>query len=132
MTDYKDLLAVKFTPHGRSVQEGFDCYGLAIEVLKRNGIILNDIFYDDIDDYKNITESAFLNTQIINVDNLEENCIILISVNGNPTHIAVYIGEGLLIHATENQGVVIQPVHRYERRIVGLYKVVNQSLQKRI
>lgn len=122
---YKDLLGIKFTPHGRTKEQGFDCYGLAIEVLKRNGIILNDVFYEKIENEEQIKRQAFLKTKTIKIDNYEKNCIILITVNNEPTHIGVYIGEGLMIHATRNHGVIIEPVRKYKKRIVGLYKVNN-------
>lgn len=124
MIEYKDLLGVKFTVHGRSLEEGFDCYGLAIEVLKRNGIILKDVFYESTTEDE-IINNAFSCNVSTKLDNLEENCIILLSVKGQPTHIAVYIGEGLMIHATREYGVVIEPVHRWNKRIMGLYKVSN-------
>lgn len=119
--EYKDLLGVKFKTHGRSKEEGFDCYGLAIEVLRRNGITLNDVFYEDTEE-SDILDNAFKGTVSTKIDNLQENCIILISVKSQPLHIAIYIGDGLMIHATHS-GVLIEPVRRWKNRIVGLYKV---------
>lgn len=122
---YKDLLGVRFTPHGRNKEQGFDCYGLAIEVLKRNGITLNDVFYEKIENEEEIKRQAFLKTKTIKIDKLEKNCIILITVKNEPTHIGIYIGDGLMIHATNNFGVQIEPVRKWYKRIVGLYKVSN-------
>ena len=99
---YKDLLGVKYTPHGRSKEEGFDCYGTAIEVFKRNGKVLKDFITNP--------EEGCLNA--ITVENLEELCIIEIE-KGNKYHIAVYIGNGLMIHSTEKYGVCIEQVYRY-------------------
>ena len=53
---YEDLLGTKFKVHGRSKEEGFDCYGLAIEVLRRNGIELKDAFYKDLDNREEVHE----------------------------------------------------------------------------
>ena len=45
-----DLIGVRFKNHGRSVEEGFDCYGLAIEVSKRLGHNLRDLWYERADE----------------------------------------------------------------------------------
>ena len=42
MICYSDLLGCEFKYGGRSKDEGFDCYGLAIEIYKRLGITLPD------------------------------------------------------------------------------------------
>ena len=57
---YEDLLGVRFKVHGRNKKEGFDCYGLAIEVLRRNGIILKDVFYDNLDVVRDRREEEVL------------------------------------------------------------------------
>ena len=110
---YKDLLGVKYTPHGRNKGEGFDCYGLAIEVFRRNGIVLEDFILNP--------KEGKWNT--IKIDNLEKLCIIEIE-KGNKYHIAVYIGDGLMIHATEKFGVCIEPVYRYSAWIRRYSKLI--------
>lgn len=122
---YKDLLGVKFTPHGRNKKDGFDCYGLAIEILKRNGIILNDVFYEKIENEEEIKKSAFLKTKHKKIETLKKNCIILLRVKNEPTHIAVYIGNNFLIHATKNYGVIIEPIYKWKKRIEGIYEICN-------
>lgn len=99
---YTDLLGVKYTVHGRSKEEGFDCYGLAIEVLKRNGIILEDLIL-------NPKEGKINAEEIQTVENL---CLIEME-KGHQYHIAVYIGDGLLIHSRKGFGVCIEPLYRY-------------------
>ena len=41
----KDLIGIPYKDHGRDFS-GMDCYGIAIEVLKRFGKNLPDVFYD--------------------------------------------------------------------------------------
>lgn len=122
MKNYRDLLGVKYTPQGRSIEEGFDCYGLAIEVLKRNGITLIDVFDKNVSNVENMLIA--LNSIPHTVLNKpEENCLIELSVFGEPKHIAVYIGSGYIIHTSKTTGVIIEPLHRYSTRIKGIYKV---------
>jgi cell wall-associated NlpC family hydrolase len=123
----RDLIGCKFKAHGRSKEEGFDCYGLVIEVLQRDGISFPDMFYDNIEKetkimIKNEMISSISHTKI---DKPEKNCIVEISVGGNPSHIGVYIGRGEFIHCLTDYGVIIDKLHRYQERILGYYRVDN-------
>lgn len=120
---YRDLLGVKFKVHGRSIKEGFDCYGLAIEVLRRNGITLKDAFYDNLDIRPELHEQLHSLIPNERIDKPENCCIIEIEVHGEPLHVAVYIGDGMIIHTTRKTRVVIEPLVHYKNRILGYYKV---------
>lgn len=122
MTDYTDLVGIKYKPHGRSKEEGFDCYGIVIEVLRRNGIVFPDVYYDSV---KASEETVRQFDAIVEeIEKPEVNCIVGIMQSGSPRHIAVYIGEGLIIHALFD-GVVISPLRQYEHKIRGFYRVRN-------
>lgn len=125
---YTDLLGIKFKIHGRD-KNGYDCYGLAMEVLKRNGICLPDVPYNCIDERELIRADIYTKVDYEAVEKPYENCILEIEEKGLPVHVAVYIGEGKIIHSTQNRGVVIEPFRLYERKIRGIYKVKNSSLQ---
>ena len=120
--DYKDLLNVKFKTHGRSVEEGFDCYGLAIEVLKRNKIKLPDVFYSDIKE-EQIFSVLFNGIPNIRIEKPIENCIILFESKSSVSHVGIYLGSGKFIHATENKGVIIEPLRNWIKKVKGYYKV---------
>lgn len=121
--NYTDLLGVKFKVHGRNKEEGFDCYGLAIEVLRRNGIELKDAFYSDLNSRERTHEELHKTNRVTKIDEPKRNCIIEIAVHGEPLHVGVYIGDGLMIHTTSEKNVVIEPVRRYRNRIKGYYDV---------
>lgn len=119
---YTDLLGIKYRPHGRNKKEGFDCYGLVIEVLKRNGIKFPDLYYESIKDTERLCR-ALKNKVIKPLEKPEVNCIIEITNCGEPSHMAVYIGDGYMIHTSIATNVVIEPVKHYEHRIKGYWKV---------
>lgn len=123
MGKYTDLLNIPFCIRGRSKETGFDCLGLAIEVLKRNGIYLPDPFYEDFSERKNVRENLLHSVSYEIIEKPQVNCIIEIIEHGLPLHIAVYIGEGKMIHCTEDFGVIIEPIEKYKYRIRKFYKV---------
>lgn len=125
--NYNDLIGTKYKVHGRNKNEGFDCYGLAIEVLKRNGIKLTDVFYEKDSDFERARNEILPKIQCEKVEKPRVNSLIEITCYGLPSHIGVYIGNGQMIHATEKSGVCIVPYHLYKNRVRGIY-VINSRL----
>ena len=122
----KDLLGVPFKVHGRGM-DGLDCWGLAIEVFRRYGIRLPDCWYENLNDKAEIRGRLEESVEYRTLDAEKEPSLLLIRVDGNPNHVAVYIGEGYLIHATRRYGVAVEPVGRYRERIEGIYDVCDNQ-----
>lgn len=123
MIEVRDLIGIPYKVHGRD-RNGMDCYGLAIEVLKRCGYTLPDVFYDDIE--KNTCEKIRIINKglpLIKMQNPEENCIILMNSKGYENHIAIYLGEGMMIHSTRLAGVVVEQISKYQKLVTGYYKI---------
>jgi cell wall-associated NlpC family hydrolase len=123
----RDLVGVKYKPHGRTIEEGLDCYGVALIVLEREGIHLPDVFYADTDRETNKEIMRILEQGIPHekLERPERNCIIELTVCGMPSHIGVYLGNGEFIHATEC-GVAVEPLRRWEKRVKGYYRICQQ------
>jgi cell wall-associated NlpC family hydrolase len=120
----RDLVGASYKPHGRTAEEGLDCYGVALIVLGREGIRLPDISnYDagkkDQSAVKEILERGIPHEKL---DRPEKNCIIELAVCGLPSHIGVYLGGGEFIHATK-YGVAVEPLRRWRKRVKGYYRV---------
>ena len=121
-----DLLGVRFVNHGRSAQEGFDCYGLAIEVSRRLGHTLDDLWYK-----KSCPETFSKNAeeQIQRLsDRVEEtkeqslgNLIVFSDGKGNMVHIGVLLDEGVFIHADVG-GVRVTELDGYYRTEWKVYR----------
>jgi cell wall-associated NlpC family hydrolase len=122
--DIKDLIGIPYCAHGRD-KTGMDCYALAIEIFRRSGITLPDIYYSDteIETNKRIMESLESTIPNIRLDKPELLCIIEFNVLGEPAHIGIYIGNNEFIHASRKAGVVIDKLWRWEKRVKGYYRV---------
>lgn len=119
MPDFSDLIGIPYKTNGRSKEEGFDCYGLAIEVEKRLGKTLQDVVYSNRDFILAEENAPLLNitkTQEILMGSLLEFRI------GNTLHIGVALSPSTFIHATENQGVRISRICAFN--LTNIYEVL--------
>lgn len=110
------------------MEHGFDCWGLVLEVFKRNGIMLPDVPYDTLNEQEFVKKSLLLQSRFERVESMSELSILEITVNGISSHVAVYIGNGRIIHAVIGRGVTIEPLWPYKKRIAGIYKVKTDNL----
>ena len=84
-----DLIGCKYKIHGRSKEEGFDCLGLDIEVLRRNGIEIPDVDYDNPEQYEDVFFEMQNKVEYEKIDFPEKLCIMVIRVRGEPTHTGI-------------------------------------------
>lgn len=129
---FNDLVGVKFKDGGRSIKDGFDCYGLVREVYLRCGF---DCFPDvnfavcacketsqklitkqiATGDWHHMTTYAFTP------------CVLQIRAShGLADHLGVYIGRGQFIHATIQRNVEIARVHTWRHKIKGIWVHISQ------
>jgi len=122
----KDLIGIPYKDHGRD-NSGMDCYGITIEVLRRFGKTMPDVFYADTNNKTNEEVLRVLEKGIpnINIKFPEEGAVVEIIVMGQPSHVGVCLGDGTFIHALKKIGVVIEPLFKYEKKIRGFYRVNN-------
>lgn len=124
--DITDLLGVRFKDHGRNLEEGFDCYGLAIEVSKRLGHELKDVWYIKGNE-RTFTEKAEeviteMSQNVIETDELElGNLVVFSDENGNMVHIGVMLNDERFIHCSKF-GVNVQILREYYRNNWKVYK----------
>ena len=120
--DIRDLLGSPYKVHGRNKEEGFDCYGLVMEIYKRKGEKLPDFFYDDVkpDDTKEVYNYAL--PYVEKVDKPVDMCLCCFAIPNESKHIGIYIGEGKMIHAVKNIGVAVTDVKRYSHFFEGYYR----------
>lgn len=124
MLKIDDLLGVRFTNHGRSIEEGFDCYGLAIEVSKRLGHELKDIWYERAcpETFSNNAENCILLNEVVETKELKlGNLIVFSDGKGNMVHIGVMLDDEYFIHS-DIGGVKVIRLEDYYRKNWKVYK----------
>lgn len=120
-----DLIGVPFLEFGRNKDIGLDCYGLAIEIEKRYGKKLNDVVLEKFDKNKLIKTLPKINVEKTN--EMQEGSILeYYCKKDNRLHIAVYLGKGEIIQATENQGVRLSSVQSAKQYLTlsNIYNVI--------
>lgn len=126
MLNITDLLGASFKSHGRSVSEGFDCYGLAIEVSRRLGHNLDDFWY------KKACPQTFSKNADKVVEKLSDrvketserklgNLIVFSDEKGNMVHIGVLLDDERFIHS-DIGGVRVTELDGYYRKNWKVYE----------
>lgn len=105
MIEIDDLLGIRYKHNGRT-KEGFDCYGLAIEVERRFGHEL-----PDMDEFKSrdrdfmVCKDMALTKVVKKVKEVpvptKEGDVILFNNGSILNHIGVYLGDGKYIHCNK-------------------------------
>lgn len=99
------ILGARFAHLGRRLEDGLDCLGVVVEFYRiAYGIDLSKNISDGWHDVANpnpgdVAEIRFYQSRFID-------------------HCAVYLGNGMMLHATQNSGVIRSKVSTYQSRIV--------------
>lgn len=129
MPNIRELIGAPYKIHGRSREEGFDCYGILKECIRQDyNIELPDCVYKTLEEQEKISDCIHSFDVFEKIDNLQKKCIIELSVKGLPMHCGYYLGDGLFIHSVQRLGVIVEPVRRWKNKILGVYKVKSSSL----
>ena len=126
--DISNLIGVPFKSRGRSIHDGFDCWGLVIEVFRRININLPDFYIDaydsfEIDKTRNIFESNWEKVK-------KPDMGIVIGLNFDrmapdiTQHFGVCLDNRKFIHVVEGSGVIITQLNHafFKNIIAGYYK----------
>ena len=125
MNDISDLIGLPFCTHGRSNKTGYDCYGLAIEVSKRFGHTLPDLWYNSSTS-KTFTDKCDevikrLQKKVAVTADMTPGNLVCFFENGNMVHIGVILGIDKFIHC-DKLGVRILTLSDYYRKQWRIYK----------
>lgn len=127
MFSYADLIGVPFVDGGRDAKIGLDCYGLVMEIYRRNGIILPEYYAPALDSeaVSRQIEAAKASSNVWRLSD-DKPFLSVMAIKFNCSlcnHTGVYLGGGRFIHTRERIGVNIDSVDSpaWKRRIAGFY-----------
>lgn len=123
MVKYDDLIGVPYVNGGRDPKTGLDCWGLAIEMFRRQGLQLPPYLVDATRTELCMSLFESGKPKWVELEEPESGCVVLIRFIGNPlpSHCGVYVGYGEFIHA-EHTAVQVDRVARWGPRIIGYFK----------
>lgn len=124
---YDDLLDAPFKYGGKSVEEGYDCWHLAMEVYRRLGIALPEFSYgsnpEDTFLHSLINEERSYHEQI---DRPEPYCLVTFTIRGKYTsHIGVVMDDGYtFLHILNGSKVSRERLDSiiWKKRVTGYYR----------
>lgn len=117
-----DLIGVPFE-YGARGPDKLDCYGLVMEMSRRNGQPLPDFGFAD----NQAIVAAMMGATMPQWQEIEQQpgAVVLIRVGRYIAHVGYMIDEHRMIHSWEHShGVTIVSVDSWKQRIVGFYKYV--------
>lgn len=127
---YADLIGVPFVEGGRT-REGLDCWGVVLELYRREGIVLKDPFACE-------TQASVKQTQRENAevwiarhfdqwrrvsDPAWGRVAAFRDVDGAAVHVGVLVEPGKFVHALKKSGVVVGKLDRapWCDNLMGIY-----------
>ena len=114
--DYSSLIGIPY--------DQLDCWGIVrefyrivfnidlkpyYETIPKTREMAKTIIYDSMADFYEVNDRMFGD-------------IFLIKMFGVESHIAVYLGNGTMLHTSKHSGCIVERVHRWEKLIVGTYR----------
>jgi len=117
-----DLIGIPFVHGGRTL-DGLDCYGLVMELIKREyGVDVPETRYAPfVKDMAAVVAGELPKWK--EVDGAKAGSVVLFRIKGLASHVGFMLDEYRFIHTWEKSGgVVIEPISTWEQRVVGYYK----------
>lgn len=125
MIPVTDLIGRPFIDGGRG-PEDFDCWGLCLEVFRREGVALRDyrLCCYDTEGFARNFQDALPGWRRHEWPDVPAPAVVAIRFNTSVVnHVGVYIGDGRFLHTREKTGVLIERIDSpaWRRRIEGFY-----------
>lgn len=115
--EYSNLVGIEYSK--------MNCWDIAVKFYKQVlGVELGSI-YSGPTPPRDVTKDLIYTNigGFEKVETPEFGDIIILKIFGIESHIAIYVGEGKMLHSSKNTGSVIDFVSRWQRVIVGFYRI---------
>ena len=124
--NYADLLGLPFAYGGRGPDQ-FDCYGVAIELCRRHGVILPDYTSSDDPTRQGELFADGVSRYCLRVDQPQPLDIALFRLGKGHWHCGVVVdGYDRFVHIMERSSVSCEELHDpvWGPRLVGVYRFI--------
>ena len=107
-----------------------DCWGVVLEFYRLVFNVELKPYYEQIPETRDIAKRIVYDSMkdFIEVSEREFGDILLIKLFGVESHIAVYLGNGTMLHTSKHSGCLIDKISRWEKLIVGTYRMRQNDL----
>lgn len=121
--DFSNLIGIPYSEK--------DCWGIATEFYREVFGVELKKYYDAIptkrEDAKELIASSVGEYRQVKDSEKSFGDLILIKLFDIDCHIAIYIGEGKILHTVAKSGCVIDRLDKWKHLIVGYYRVINND-----
>lgn len=102
-----------------------DCWGVAVRFYK--DVLDTELknYYDVVPNDVKVTNNLIHSNKgdFVEVFDRQFGDIILIRLEGVEAHIAIFLGRDKILHTQKKTGCIIERIGRWEKRIVGFYRI---------
>jgi cell wall-associated NlpC family hydrolase len=114
--DYSSLIGVPY--------DQLDCWGVVREFYRIVFNINLKPYYESIPKTREMAKTIIYDSMVdfFEVKDRMFGDIFLIKMFGVESHIAVYLGNGTMLHTSKHSGCIIERVSKWEKLIVGTYR----------
>lgn len=121
--EYEDLIGIPFVDGGRN-ESGLDCWGLAKEMYRRQGINVKDYQISAMDTANIADELKKNEPDWRKLKEEKTGCLVVMRLAGSEwaNHVGIMLEYGKFIHAYRDTGVCIDRLQRWKSHIVGFYE----------
>lgn len=126
---YTKYLGTPYKFEGSSLEEGFDCINLCVQVARDRNVPMMNINHS----HTNIHTYHYLfnlrNTNDFQRVSQQQDVLVVFRVAGEISHVGYMVTKDKFIHIMEDSKVTIESVSSpmWEKRVVGYYKYLGED-----
>lgn len=114
--DYSNLIGIPYSDK--------DCWAIVVAFYRQVFKIELQPYYSEVPTDRKVTEKLVYSARkdFDQVYDRKFGDIVLMKMLGFESHIAVYLGDGKILHTQEKTGCVIDSIAKWEKIVIGFYR----------
>lgn len=120
--DYSKLIGIPYSEK--------DCWGIVCDFYKIVFNVTLKQYYETVPETRDIAKGIVYDSMkdFVEVSDRKFGDLLLIKLFGVESHIAVYLGNGTMLHTSKHSGCLIERINRWEKLIVGIYRAKDYDI----